>query len=468
MSYGDPQAAIARLAPAFGERLSVSQALREQHGKDTTFHPAIPPDAVVFPESVDEVQFILKTCFELRVPVVPFGTGTSCEGHIAALHGGICVDTSRLQQVRAIRPQDLDATVEAGVTRKELNAHLRGTGLHFPIDPGADASIGGMVSTRASGTNAVRYGTMREQVLSLEVVLPDGTLVQTGGRARKSAAGYDLTHLFVGSEGTLGIVTAVTLKLHALPEHIAAATCSFASLQQAVQAVMQTIQCGVPIGRVELLDDVQIEAVNRYSKMDLAVAPTLIFEFHGSRGAVEDQIETVREIAQANGAAAFEWAERPEDRSRLWQARHDIWWANMALRPGAQGLPTDVCVPISELARNIEAAKDDVLRAGLIAPICGHVGDGNFHLCFMVDPADADEMRRVEEVNRRMIERALACAGTCTGEHGIGYGKIGFLRQEAGAAFALHQTVKRAFDPRGIMNPGKVVGDPEDQAVRSN
>lgn len=467
MSSADVQAAIARLAPLFGDRLSVSQAVRDQHGKDTTFHPAMAPDAVVFPRTVEEVQLVVRTCADLRVPMIPFGTGTSCEGHIAALHGGICIDTSQLRQVRAIRPSDLDATVEAGVTRKELNAHLHGTGLHFPIDPGADASIGGMVSTRASGTNAVRYGTMREQVLSLEVVLPDGSLVQTGGRARKSAAGYDLTHLFVGSEGTLGIVTAVTLKLHALPEHIAAATCSFPSLHQAVETVMQTIQCGVPIGRVELLDDQQIEAVNRYSKLQLAVAPTLIFEFHGSRGAVQDQIATVREIAQANGAAAFDWAERPEDRSRLWQARHDIWWANMGLRPGSQGLPTDVCVPISELARNIEAAKDDVLRAGLIAPICGHVGDGNFHLCFIVDPDDADEMRRVEDVNRRMIERALACGGTCTGEHGIGYGKIGYLRQEAGAAFALHQAVKRAFDPQGIMNPGKVVGDLHDLPARS-
>ncbi|VWX61420.1 conserved hypothetical protein [Burkholderiales bacterium 8X] len=459
MSYGDVQAAIARLAPEFGDRFSVSRALREQHGKDTTFHPTIAPDAVVFPETAEEVQRIVKTCAELRVPIIPFGTGTSCEGHVAALHGGICVDTSRLRKIRAIRPSDLDVTVEAGVTRKELNAHLHGTGLHFPIDPGADASIGGMVATRASGTNAVRYGTMREQVLSLEVVMPDGELIQTGGRARKSAAGYDLTHLFVGSEGTLGIVTAVTLKLHPLPEHIAAATCCFATLHDAVLAVMQTIQCGVPIGRVELLDELQIEAVNRYSKMNLAVAPTLVFEFHGSRGAVQDQIAAVKEIAGDNGATGFEWAERPEDRSRLWQARHDIWWANMGLRPGAQGLPTDVCVPISELARNIEAAKHDVLQAGLIAPICGHVGDGNFHLCFVVDVNDADEMRRVEEVNQRMIDRALACGGTCTGEHGIGYGKIGFLQQEAGAAFAVHRAVKRALDPQAIMNPGKVVGD---------
>lgn len=459
MTYGDVNAAIERLRPCFGDRLSVAPAVREQHGKDTTFHPVRAPDVVVFPNTVDEVQQVVRVCADLHVPVVPFGTGTSCEGHIAALHGGVCVDTSQLRAIRAIRIDDLDATVEAGVTRKELNAHLHDSGLYFPIDPGADASIGGMVATRASGTNAVRYGTMREQVLGLEVVLPDGCLVNTGSRARKSAAVYDLTHLFVGSEGTLGIVTAVTLKLHAVPEHIVAATCSFPDLTQAVQTVIQTIQAGIPIGRVELLDDIQVEAVNRYSKLNLSVAPTLIFEFHGSRGAVHDQVEIVRDIADNNGGHRFEWAEHPEDRSRLWKARHDIWWANMALRPGSQGLPTDVCVPISELAKNIQATREDVLQAGLIAPICGHVGDGNFHLCFVVNPNDADEMERVERVNRRMIERALACGGTCTGEHGIGYGKVEFLRRETGDAFALLRRIKQAFDPAAIMNPGKIVGN---------
>ncbi|MEX3998785.1 FAD-binding oxidoreductase [Paraburkholderia sp. EG285A] len=459
MNYGDVDAAITTLKPWFGDRLSVALVVRQQHGKDTTFHPVMAPDAVVFPESVDEVRRIVHVCADLRVPIVPFGSGTSCEGHISALHGGICIDMSRLQSIRAVRVDDLDATVEAGVTRKALNAQLRDTGLHFPIDPGADASIGGMVSTRASGTNAVRYGTMREQVLGLEVILPDGSLVHTGNRARKSAAGYDLTHLFVGSEGTLGIVTAVTLKLHALPEHIAAATCAFPDLALAVQTVIQTIQAGVPIGRVELLDATQVEAVNRYSKMGLVVAPTLLFEFHGSPGAVRDQIELVKDIAEANRGCQFTWAERPEDRSRLWKARHDIWWANMALRPGSQGLPTDVCVPISELASNILAAQEEVRQANLIAPICGHVGDGNFHLCFVVDADDADEMARVERVNRRMIERALDSGGTCTGEHGIGYGKIEFLRRETGDAFALHRKIKQAFDPAGIMNPGKIVGD---------
>ncbi len=457
MRFGDTRPAIEALRERLGDRLSLSQAVRDQHGKDTTFHPVRAPDAVAFPQSVAEVQEIVRVCASHRVPVIPFGTGTSCEGHIAALHGGVCVDTSGLRAIRAIRTPDMDATVEAGVTRKELNAQLHHSGLHFPIDPGADASLGGMVSTRASGTNAVRYGTMREQVLSLEVVLPDGTLIETGTRARKSAAGYDLTHLFVGSEGTLGIVTAATLRLHPKPEHIAAATCSFPDLMSAVEAVMQTIQAGVPVGRVELLDDVQIEAVNRYSKLGLAVAPTLFFEFHGSPGAVQDQVALVKDIAAENGCAGFSWADQPEDRARMWQARHDIWWANMGLRPGSQGLPTDVCVPISELARHIEAARRDVLAARLIAPICGHVGDGNFHICFVVNPDDSDEMRRVEEVNARMIERAVAAGGTCTGEHGIGYGKIEFLKREAGAAYEVLRGIKRSLDPLGIMNPGKIV-----------
>jgi D-lactate dehydrogenase (cytochrome) len=458
-AYGDTAAAVRQLLPVFGpERLSVAQAVRDHHGRDTTFHPTMAPEAVAFPESVEEVQRLVSVCAALRVPVIPFGTGTSCEGHIAALHGGICVDTRRLATVRAIREGDLDATVEAGVTRKQLNAALHGSGLHFPIDPGADASIGGMVSTRASGTNAVRYGTMREQVLALEVVLPDGSLIRTGTRARKSAAGYDLTHLFTGAEGTLGIVTAATVRLHALPERVAAATCTFPTLHDAVQAVTQTLQSGVPIGRVELLDEVQVDAVNRYSRLSLPVLPTLVFEFHGSPGAVDDQVGLVREIAAVHGGAGFAWAQRPEDRTRLWQARHDIWWANLALRPGCQGLPTDVCVPLSELAANIEAAQADVRAAGLLAPICGHVGDGNFHLCFVVDPADADEMGRAEAVNARMVERALACGGTCTGEHGIGYGKLDFLRQEAGAAYEAMRRIKQAFDPLGIMNPGKVVG----------
>ncbi len=352
----------------------------------------------------------------------------------------------------------MDATVEAGVTRKTLNKHLHGSGLHFPIDPGADATIGGMVSTRASGTNAVRYGTMRENVMALEVVLANGKLIRTGTRARKSSAGYDLTRLFVGSEGTLGVVVTATVKLHPLPEHLIAATCVFPTLRDAAQCVIETLQAGIQIGRVELLDALQVTAVNRYSKLGMAEAPTLIFEFHGSEAEVAHQIDVTREIAASYHAAGFEWASLPEERSRIWQARHDIWWANLQLRPGSQGLPTDVCVPISALADAIEAARADVEEHGLIAPICGHVGDGNFHLCFVVDPSNAEEMRRVEIVNDRMVRRALDVGGTCTGEHGIGYGKIDWLKQESGAAFDVMQSVKRAIDPTGIMNPGKVVG----------
>ncbi|RYF44650.1 MAG: FAD-binding protein, partial [Comamonadaceae bacterium] len=369
---------------------------REHHGRDTTFHPAMPPDAVVFPRTVEEVQRTVAMCAANRVPLVAFGTGTSCEGHIAALRGGICLDTSGLDRIRVVHQADMDATVEAGVTRKTLNANLHGTGLQFTVDPGADASIGGMVSTRASGTNALRYGTMRENVMALEVVLPNGELIHTGTRARKSAAGYDLTRLFVGAEGTLGIVTAATLRLHPLPEHLAAATCAFGTLRAAVDTVIETLQSGVQLGRVELLDALQVQAVNRYSHTTMKVAPTLFFEFHGSEPEVAHQVDVVREIAAAHGAHDLAWAHRAEDRKRLWQARHDIWWANKALRPGAEGLPSDVCVPISELADQIEAARQDVEAEGLIAPICGHVGDGNFHLCFMVDPSDADEMERVD------------------------------------------------------------------------
>jgi D-lactate dehydrogenase (cytochrome) len=449
---------IDQLRGWLGERLSTAAGVCEHHGRDTTFHPVMPPDAVVFPRTVAEVQRIVATCATHRVPLVPFGTGTSCEGHIAALRGGICLDTSGLNQIRTVHEADMDATVEAGVTRKALNAHLHGTGLQFTVDPGADASIGGMVSTRASGTNAMRYGTMRENVMALEVVLPNGELIHTGTRARKSAAGYDLTRLFVGAEGTLGVVTAATVRLHPLPEHVAAASCAFGTLRAAVDTVIETLQIGVQLGRVELLDAVQVEAVNRYSQLCMAVAPTLFFEFQGSEPEVARQVEVVREIAASHGASEFAWAHRPEDRTRLWQARHDIWWANKGLRPGAEGLPSDVCVPVSELADQVEAAQRDVQAEGLIAPICGHVGDGNFHLCFMVDPTDTVEMARVDAVYARMIRRALAVGGTCTGEHGIGHGKVDFLKEEAGAGFQVMQALRKALDPVGIMNPGKVTG----------
>lgn len=451
---------ILELRGWLGDRLSTAAAVREHHGRDTTFHPVMAPDAVAFPTTVQEVQRIVATCAAQRVPLIAFGTGTSCEGHIAALRGGICLDTSGLNRIRAVHEADMDATVEAGVTRKALNAHLHGTGLQFPVDPGADASIGGMVSTRASGTNAMRYGTMRENVMALEVVLPDGELIRTGTRARKSSAGYDLTRLFVGAEGTLGIVTAATVRLHPLPEHVAAATCAFGTLRAAVDTVIETLQAGVQLGRVELLDALQIDAVNRYSRLSLPVAPTLFFEFHGSEPEVAHQVAVVREIAASHGGQDFAWARHPEERSRLWQARHDIWWANKGLRPGAEGLPSDVCVPISELADQIEAAQQDVAAQGLIAPICGHVGDGNFHLCFMVDPNDTAEMARVKAVYARMIRRAIAVGGTCTGEHGIGHGKVDFLKEEAGSSFRVMQALRTALDPIGIMNPGKVTGFP--------
>ncbi len=452
------QDCITDLRGWLGNRLSTAAAVREHHGRDTTFHPVMPPDAVVFPQTVQEVQRVVATCAARRVPLIAFGTGTSCEGHIAALRGGISLDTSALNRIRAVHGADMDATVEAGVTRKTLNAHLHGTGLQFPVDPGADASIGGMVSTRASGTNALRYGTMRENVLALEVVLPNGELIHTGTRARKSSAGYDLTRLFVGSEGTLGIITAATVRLHPLPEHVAAASCAFPTLRAAVDTVIETLQSGVQLGRVELLDDVQVDAVNRYSQLGMTVAPTLFFEFHGSEPEVAHQVEAVRGIAASHGAQDFAWAHRPEDRTRLWQARHDIWWANKGLRPGAEGLPTDVCVPISALAEQVELAQRDVRESGLIAPMCGHVGDGNFHLCFMVDPSDAGEMARVKDVYTRMIRRALAVGGTCTGEHGIGHGKVDFLKEEAGGGFEVMRAVRAALDPLGIMNPGKVTG----------
>ena len=452
--------ALDLLADRFGDRLSRSPAVREQHGKDVSYHPAASPDAVLFAESTDEVSFAVRTCHAHRVPVIAFGTGTSCEGHVAALEGGLCIDLSRMDRVLRIGQEDLDCTVQPGVTRKRLNAQLHDSGLFFPIDPGADASIGGMCATRASGTNAVRYGTMRENVLALEVVLADGRVVRTGTRARKSSAGYDLTRLMVGSEGTLGILTEVTLKLHPVPETISAAVASFDALKDPVDAVIQIIQLGVPIARVELLDEVQIAAVNRYSKLALAERPTLFFEFHGSPESVAAQVETVRAVCADHRSGDFEWASTPEARTRLWQARHDIWWATLALRPGSQGFPTDSCVPLSRLTEAVVAARDDIAELRLIAPMCGHVGDGNFHLCVLVDPADPDEMERAQQLNARLIHRAIAFGGTCTGEHGIGYGKIDFLVEEHGDAVGVMAAVKRALDPRGILNPGKVVDLP--------
>ena len=448
---------IEALRALLGERLSTAAAIRERHGKDESFHPAKAPDAVAFAESTEEVAAIVARCAEHGRPVIAYGTGTSLEGHIAALHGGICIDLSALDRVLEVNAEDLDCRVQAGVTRKQLNTYLRDTGLFFPIDPGADASLGGMAATRASGTNAVRYGTMREAVLGLTVVLADGRVIRTGGRARKSAAGYDLTRLFVGSEGTLGIVTEVQLRLHGIPETMAAAVCPFESLQGAVDSVILTIQSGIPVARIELLDEVMMEACNKYSKLDHPVQPTLFFEFHGTEAGVAEQVAMVEEIAKEQGGGAFRWANRQEERNALWQARHDAYYAALALRPGAEGWPTDVCVPISRLTECILETKRDVEESGLLAPIVGHVGDGNFHLSYIVDPEDAEEMARVEAHNERMVMRALAMGGTCTGEHGIGYGKIKFLQAEHGEAVAVMRQVKQALDPDNIMNPGKML-----------
>ncbi len=446
------------LASLLGDRLTTSEAVRRQHGKDESFHPAVAPEAVAFAQSTEEVATIVRICADHGVAVVPFGVGTSLEGHVAALKGGVCIDLSQMNRVLEVNESDLDCRVQAGVTRKQLNAYLRDTGLFFPIDPGADATIGGMTATRASGTNAVRYGTMRENVLGLTVVMADGRIVRTGGRARKSAAGYDLTRLLVGSEGTLGVITEIQLRLYGMPEAMSAAVCAFEDLAGAVDTVIATIQSGIPVARVELLDSVQMGAVIAHSKLDgYRAADTLLFEFHGSEASVREQAEAVGEIAQAHGGTGFQWATRAEDRNRLWQARHDAYYAALSLRPGAKGWATDVCVPISRLAECIVETKRDVDALGVMAPIVGHVGDGNFHMTYLIDPDNDDEMVRAGEVNDRMIARALAMGGTCTGEHGVGYGKLDHLVEEQGDAVDVMRAVKQALDPQNIMNPGKIL-----------
>jgi D-lactate dehydrogenase (cytochrome) len=453
-----PPAAISALRDLFGERLSLAAAVREQHGRDESFYPAAPPDAVVFARSTEEVAATVRVCAEHNVPVIPFGTGTALEGGVCALAGGVCIDLSGMDRILRVSAEDLDVTVEAGVTRKRLNAHLRDTGLFFPIDPGADASIGGMTSTRASGTNAVRYGTMRENVLGLTVVTAAGEVIRTGGRARKSAAGYDLTRLFVGAEGTLGVITEITLKLSGVPETISAAVCAFDSVKGAVDTVIQTIQSGVPVARIELVDPLTVDAVNRYSKLDLPLAPHLFFEFHGSPAGVAEQAETVGALAAENGGQGFRWTATAEERNRLWQARHDAYYAMLALRPGCKGWSTDVCVPISRLADCVMETRADLEASRLLAPMVGHVGDGNFHVIYLVDPADADETARARAHADRIVDRALAMGGTCTGEHGIGFGKALFLEKEAGpGGIAAMRAIKQALDPQNIMNPGKVL-----------
>jgi len=453
-----PDDLAAELRARLGDRLSTAEAVRAQHGRDESHHEPHPPDAVAFPNTTGEVVAIVRACARHRVPMVPFGVGTSLEGGVGALQGGLCIDTSGLDRILRIGREDMDATVEAGVTRKRLNAELRDTGLFFPIDPGADATIGGMAATRASGTNAVRYGTMRENVLNLKVVLADGSVVTTARRARKSAAGYDLTRLFVGSEGTLGVITEVTLRLYGVPEATAAAVCAFPSVDDAVKTCIATIQAGVPVARVELLDEAQMSACVRYAKLDYAVAPTLFLEFHGSPAGVREQAQTVEGIAAEHGGAGFQWATRPEDRSRLWQARHDALYAALALRPGARAWSTDVCVPISRLADCIGETRADLAGSAIPATIVGHVGDGNFHVIFLIDPNRPEEFAEAKRLNERLVRRALAMDGTSTGEHGIGAGKRAWLAEEHGLeGAALMRTLKHALDPLDLMNPGKVV-----------
>jgi D-lactate dehydrogenase (cytochrome) len=451
------QSLIGALRDLLGDRLSTAAAICAQHGKDESYHQAHVPDAVAFPRNTEEVAAIVKLCARHLTPVIAFGTGTSLEGHVAALNGGICVDMTQMNAILRVNAADLDATVEAGVTRKQLNEHLRDTGLFFPIDPGADASLGGMAATRASGTNAVRYGTMRENVLSLTVVLADGRVIRTARRARKSAAGYDLTRLFVGSEGTLGVITELTVRLYGIPEAISAAVCAFPTLENAVDTVISTIQAGVPVARIELLDEAQMAAINKYSKLDHQVAPTLFFEFHGSPGGVAEQSETVKSIAAEYGGADFRWATTAEQRSKLWQARHDAYYAALALRPGSKGWATDVCVPISRLAECIRETKQDLAQSPIPSALVGHAGDGNFHLVFMIDPDRPEEIAEASRLNDQMVARALSMEGTCTGEHGVGYGKMNFLIAEHGEAVSVMRTIKRALDPDNIMNPGKIV-----------
>ncbi len=454
----DPESPlIGELRALLGDRLSTSAAIREHHGKDESFHKPFSPDAVAFARATDEVSAIVKLCAKFGVPVIPYGTGTSLEGHVAALHGGISIDVSQMTEVLAVNPEDLDCTVQAGVTRKQLNEYLRDTGLFFPVDPGADASIGGMTATRASGTNAVRYGTMRENVLSLTVVMADGRVIRTARRSRKSAAGYDLTRLFVGSEGTLGVITEITLRLYGIPEAISSAVCSYPSIDDAVNCVIATIQMGIPVARIELLDAISMDGINKFSKMDHQVAPTLFFEFHGSVAGVEEQSETVQALSQEFGGGDFAWATLPEDRTRLWQARHDVYYAMMAIRPGSKGMVTDVCVPISRLAECIRETEADNAKASFPAPIAGHVGDGNFHVGYLIDPDSENEIAEAAALHDRLVARALAMDGTCTGEHGVGYGKIDFLIAEFGEGVSVMRAIKQALDPDNIMNPGKIV-----------
>jgi D-lactate dehydrogenase (cytochrome) len=451
-------AAIVDLKRRLGDRASDAAAVREHHSRGESYHPPAAPDVVCFPKTTDEVVEIVRISQQYQVPVVAFGAGTSLEGHVHAIRGGITVDLRQMNRVLRVSAEDLDATVEAGVTRLQLARELRSTGLTFPVDPGADATIGGMAATRASGTTAVRYGTMRENVLALTVVLADGRVIATGTRARKSASGYDLTRLFVGSEGTLGIITEVTVRLHPVPEAVAVAISAFDSIEGAVETVIATIQLGVRVARIELLDEAQVAAINRHSRTAYPVSPMLLFEFHGDHDAhVRDQAETVQALAAERGGKGFEWATRLEDRERLWQARHDALYAALALRPGSRAWTTDVCVPISSLAACVVATKLDHAAAPFPVCLVGHAGDGNFHLVYVLDPASAAELDEARRLNDRLVARALAMGGTCTGEHGVGFGKMKHLEAEHGEGLDVMRAIKRALDPDNRMNPGKIV-----------
>jgi len=449
---------IEALRAVLGDRVSTSESVREHHSHGESWHAPGLPDAVVFPQSTEEVADIVKVCATHRRPIVPFGMGSSLEGHVNAIHGGVSIDLTRMTRVLRLSPEDLDITVEAGLTRLKLDAHLKNTGLMFPIDPGADATIGGMAATRASGTTAVRYGTMRDNVLGTTVVLADGRIIRTGGRARKSSSGYDLTRLFVGSEGTLGVITELTLRLYGRPEAVRAAVCPFDSMEGAANTVIQTIQLGIPVARIEIIDEAQLRVVNAYSKTNYPLAPTLFFEFHGtSEVAVEDQIRSVEEIAREHGARGFKWASSLEDRNTLWQARHNAYYATVASRPGARAWTTDICVPISHLAECILETQQDLKEANVVAPLVGHAGDGNFHLIIMLDPSDQKEFATVTRISERLVERALKFGGTCSGEHGVGFGKLKYLEAEHGLALDVMRSIKHAIDPNNLMNPGKLI-----------
>jgi len=448
--------AIEEAEALLGDRLSTSRSVRDLHGESVAWFPTQAPDAVAYVHTTKEVSELVRICARYHVPVIPYGAGTSLEGHTIATHGGITIDFTQMNAIIRVSAEDLDCTVEAGVTRIQLNEYLRDMGVFFPIDPGADASIGGMAATRASGTNAVRYGTMRENVLNLTVVMADGSIVKTARRARKSSAGYDLTRLIVGSEGTLGVITEVTLRLQGIPEAISAGVCPFPDVKAACDATIMAIQMGIPVARIELLDDVQMAACNAYSDLNFPETATLFLEFHGTDTSVAEQMALFGDIAEELGGGPFETATKTEDRNKLWQARHDVYWATLAMKPGRKGLATDVCVPISRLADCVEETRADIKKYNLYAPIVGHVGDGNFHLIVMIDPENEEEKPRVDELLKRLVLRALAMEGTCTGEHGVGIGKMKYLEAEHGSGVLVMRAIKKALDPDNILNPGKI------------